>query len=70
MPLRAQADDGVPLVIVDPDDPAAQAIRQIARGLIAMSPVQLPVLPLVEVSPTASEPPASPKPVGMSLPMA
>ena len=27
----------------DPDDPAAQAIRQAARGLIAMSPVELPV---------------------------
>jgi ATP-binding protein involved in chromosome partitioning len=70
MPLREQADSGVPLVIEDPDDPAAQAIHQIARGLIAMSPAQLPVLPLVEVVPAASEPPASPKPVGMSLPMA
>jgi ATP-binding protein involved in chromosome partitioning len=70
MPLREQADCGVPLVIEDPDDPAAQAIRQVARGLIAMSPAQLPVLPLVEVSSPVSEPPASPKPVGMSLPMA
>ncbi len=70
MPLREQADDGVPLVIEDPDDPAAQAIHQIARGLIAMSPVALPVLPLVEVLPSAAEPPANPKPVGMSLPMA
>jgi ATP-binding protein involved in chromosome partitioning len=76
MPLREQSDDGVPLMIEDPDDPAAQAIHQIARGLIAMSPVELPVLPLVEVVPAASagEDPAesqgSPKPVGMSLPMA
>ncbi|MCW3070065.1 MAG: Mrp/NBP35 family ATP-binding protein [Solirubrobacterales bacterium] len=71
MPLRAQSDDGVPLVIEDPDDPAAQAIHQIARGLIAMSPVALPVLPLVEVAGTAAaEPQGSPKPVGMSLPMA
>ena len=38
MPLREQADAGVPLVIEDPDDPAAQAIRQVARGLIAMAP--------------------------------
>ncbi len=69
MPLRAQADGGLPLVIVDPDDPASQAIRQVARGLIAMAPVPLPVLPLVEVSPSA--PPAENlKPVGMSLPMA
>jgi ATP-binding protein involved in chromosome partitioning len=76
MPLREQSDNGVPLMIEDPDDPAAQAIHQIARGLIAMSPVELPVLPLIEVVPAASvgdnpvEPQGSPKPVGMSLPMA
>ena len=38
MPLREQADAGLPLVISDPDDPAAQAIRQAARGLIAIFP--------------------------------
>jgi ATP-binding protein involved in chromosome partitioning len=70
MPLRAQADAGTPLVIEDPDDPAAQAIRQAARGLIAMAPLDLPTLPLVEVTPSAPLPPASPKPAGMSLPMA
>jgi ATP-binding protein involved in chromosome partitioning len=70
MPLREQSDSGVPLVIQDPDDPAAQAIRQVARGVVAMSPVALPVLPLVEVEVAAPEPQASPKPVGMSLPMA
>jgi ATP-binding protein involved in chromosome partitioning len=70
MPLREQSDGGVPLVIEDPDDPAAQAIHQIARGLIAMFPAALPVLPLVEVASAAVAPPASPKPVGMSLPMA
>jgi ATP-binding protein involved in chromosome partitioning len=71
MPLRAQADSGLPLVIEDPDDPASQAIRQAARGLIAMAPMELPTLPLVEVAPpTAPTPPASPKPAGMSLPMA
>ena len=70
MPLRAQADSGTPLVIEDPDDPASQAIRQVARGLIAMAPVTLPVLPLVEVGATAPEPAESRKPVGMSLPMA
>jgi ATP-binding protein involved in chromosome partitioning len=65
MPLRAQADAGTPLVAEDPDDPAAQAIRQTARGVIAitpMAPVSLPVLEVV--------PPAAPKPAGMSLPMA
>jgi ATP-binding protein involved in chromosome partitioning len=70
MPLRAQSDDGLPLVIEDPQDPAAQAIHQIARGVIASSPVELPVLPLVEVAAGADTPEASPKPVGMSLPMA
>jgi ATP-binding protein involved in chromosome partitioning len=70
MPLRAHADSGTPLVIEDPDDPASQAIRQAARGLIAMAPMDLPTLPLVEVAPSAPAPPASPKPAGMSLPMA
>jgi ATP-binding protein involved in chromosome partitioning len=71
MPLREHADSGVPLVIEDPDDPASQAIRHVARGLIAMAPaapVELPVLPLVEVVPDT--PTESAKPVGMSLPMA
>jgi ATP-binding protein involved in chromosome partitioning len=73
MPLRAQADDGVPLVIENPDDPAAQAIRQVARGMIAMAPMALPVLPLVEVTPPPVAVPAPAderKPAGMSLPMA
>jgi len=73
MPLRVQADGGVPLVIEDPDDPAAQAIRQVARGLIAMAPMELAVLPLVEVAPSPVAVPASAderKPAGMSLPMA
>ena len=60
MPLRAQADAGLPIVFEDPDDPAAQALRQTARGLIAMSPVDLPVLQMAP----------DPQPVGMSLPMA
>ena len=60
MPLREQADNGLPLVFEDPDDPAAQALRQTARGLIALSPVDLPVLQMAP----------DPQPVGMSLPMA
>jgi ATP-binding protein involved in chromosome partitioning len=44
MPLRAQADAGEPLVAVDPDDPAAQAVRHAARGLLALFPAALPVL--------------------------
>jgi ATP-binding protein involved in chromosome partitioning len=79
MPLREHADSGVPLVLEDPDDPAAQAIRQAARGLVAMAPLELPVLGDAAAgnggSSTASNggssaPPPSAKPVGMSLPMA
>jgi ATP-binding protein involved in chromosome partitioning len=72
MPLREQADLGVPLTIENPDDPASQAIRQAARGLIAMAPMELPTLPLAAAapSPPSPAPPASPKPAGMSLPMA
>jgi ATP-binding protein involved in chromosome partitioning len=72
MPLRAQADSGAPLVVVDPDDPAAQAIRQVARGLIALAPLKLATLPLVEVGEPASVPVGAEqrKPAGMSLPMA
>jgi ATP-binding protein involved in chromosome partitioning len=73
MPLREHADSGVPLTIENPDDPASQAIRQAARGLIAMTPLELPTLPLAAVAPNgvgAPPPPASPKPAGMSLPMA
>jgi ATP-binding protein involved in chromosome partitioning len=63
MPLREQSDAGTPLVRQNPDDPAAQAVRQAARGLIAMAPIELPVM-------QAPSPAAAPKPVGMSLPMA
>ena len=76
MPLREHSDSGVPLVIEDPDDPASQAISQIARGLIAMAPLELPVLPLVQVAGGSSPPAGAPapaaerKPAGMSLPMA
>ncbi len=57
MPLRRQADEGTPLVFTDPDDPAAQAIRHAARGIVALTPVELPVL-------------QAPAPTGISLPMA
>ncbi len=62
MALRAHSDAGVPLVAVDPDDAAAQAIRHAARGLVALNPVELPVLQVVQAGP--------PQPVGISLPMA
>ena len=63
MALREQSDAGVPVVFSDPDDPAAQALRHGARGLIAMSPIELPVM-------QAPSPAAPPPPAGMSLPMA
>ena len=66
MPLRQQADDGSPLVFTDPDDPAAQNIRQAARGIIAMTPAELPMLAAVAPEPAITVI----KPKGMSLPMA
>ena len=70
MALREHADGGVPLVIDDPDDPSAQAIRQVARGIIAVAPPKPLELPLVEVPSASSVPQGERKPVGMSLPMA
>jgi ATP-binding protein involved in chromosome partitioning len=72
MALREQADVGTPLVFADPDDPAAQAIRQTARGVIALTPVELPVMSVPPTRGGADGPtaPAEVKPVGMSLPMA
>ncbi|MEA2359443.1 MAG: ATP-binding protein involved in chromosome partitioning [Solirubrobacteraceae bacterium] len=65
MPLREQADAGEPLVFTDPDDPAAQAIRQAARGLVAMFPTELPILQTI-----VPVPEEAPAPVGFTLPMA
>jgi ATP-binding protein involved in chromosome partitioning len=84
MPLREQADGGVPLVIEDAGDPASRAILHVARGILALAPAsspegeqapgELPILPLVASSPQGEVAPAAPvesaKPVGMSLPMA
>jgi ATP-binding protein involved in chromosome partitioning len=65
MSLREQSDSGLPVVFSDPDDPASQAIRQAARGLIALTPVELPMMA------SAPEPALNViKPAGMSLPMA
>jgi ATP-binding protein involved in chromosome partitioning len=69
MPLREQADAGEPLVFTDPDDPAAQAIRHAARGIIAITPAPLPILQVIPTS-TAAPGDAQPAPVGVSLPMA
>jgi ATP-binding protein involved in chromosome partitioning len=67
MPLREQADNGLPLVFNDPDDPASQALHQAARGLIALFPLELPILQMVTAGAVDAPPPA---PAGMSLPMA
>jgi ATP-binding protein involved in chromosome partitioning len=71
MALREQADAGTPLVASNPDDPAAQAIRQVARGLLALTPVELPMM-AARAEPVGLNvvPPAQNKPAGMSLPMA
>ena len=57
------ADAGEPVVVSDPDDPASVAIHQAARGIVALTPVELPVLQV-------PAPAAAPQPVGLSLPMA
>jgi ATP-binding protein involved in chromosome partitioning len=62
--LREQADAGTPLVVVDPDDPASQAVRHAARGVLALFPVALPVLGMG----TTPEPKPEPA-TGFSLPM-
>ncbi len=63
MALREQSDTGLPVVLADPNDAAAQAIDSIAQRLIAMTPVDLPMM-------AAAPEPTEAKPVGMSLPMA
>jgi len=42
--LRRCADEGRPLVVEDPDTPAAQALQHLARGLVAATPQALPVV--------------------------
>jgi ATP-binding protein involved in chromosome partitioning len=69
MPLREQADAGVPLAALNPDDPASQAIHSAARGIVALTPAPLPILNVIPTGPPAPVAPA-PAPVGMSLPMA
>jgi ATP-binding protein involved in chromosome partitioning len=64
--LRIGSDEGRPLVIDEPDAPAAQAIRHIARGLIAATPQEAPVLQAA--SGPALE--AVPEVTGTALPMA
>jgi ATP-binding protein involved in chromosome partitioning len=62
--LREHADLGTPLVLERPDDPAAQAIRDAARGIVAATPQELPVM-------QAPPPAAMPEPAvsGTELPV-
>ena len=55
--LREHADNGDPLVTDLPDSPAAEAIMEVAKRIIASSPRELPML--------QAEPPAAPQPPAM-----
>ena len=61
--LRTHADAGSPLVLEAPDAPASQAIRAAARGILAATPQELPVLQAVPAA--AAPPPVS----GRELPV-
>lgn len=64
--LRIGADEGRPLVLDDPDAPAGQALRHTARGLIAATPQQIPVLQ----APSGPPMEGVPEVTGTALPMA
>ena len=55
--LREQSDAGVPLAIEQPDAPASQAIRDAARGIVAATPQELPVM---QAPPPAAAPAGAP----------
>ena len=61
--LRVCADEGRPLVLEDPDAPAAQALYHTARGIIAATPQELGVL-------QAPSGPPMPEVTGTAMPMA
>jgi ATP-binding protein involved in chromosome partitioning len=64
--LREHADSGMPLVLSEPDSPAAVAIRDAARGIVATSPQELPIA--MAAAPAAPVP--GPAPVsGTELPV-
>jgi ATP-binding protein involved in chromosome partitioning len=61
--LRVCADEGRPLVLEDPDAPASQALFHTARGIIAATPQEIPVM-------QAPSGPPIPEVTGTALPMA
>jgi ATP-binding protein involved in chromosome partitioning len=74
--LRAGADNGLPLVLTDPDAAASQAVFHASRGIIAATPPQLDwAAPPVATGPATPLPMAAPKPaspaprLGTPLPM-
>ncbi len=64
--LRVGADEGRPLVLEDPDAPAAQALFHTARGVIAATPQE----PAVLQHPSGAPIPGVPEVTGTALPMA
>ncbi len=65
--LREHADVGTPLVLERPDAPASQAIRDAARGILAATPQELPVM---QAPPAAApQPAAAPPATGAELPV-
>jgi ATP-binding protein involved in chromosome partitioning len=54
--LREHADAGAPLVLEKPDAPAGQAVRDAARGIVAATPHELPVMQAPPASVTAQAP--------------
>src|ERR671910_2609928 len=63
--LREHADAGSPLSIAEPDAPASQAIRDAARGIVAATPQELPVMQ----APPAAAAPAGRPAGGTELPV-
>ncbi len=60
--LREASDTGEPLIVSNPDAPAAQAIDRAARGIVASTPNQLPTM-------QAPAPAAAPGKGGKELPV-
>jgi ATP-binding protein involved in chromosome partitioning len=52
-PLRDHADRGEPLVLAEPDEPASRSVRDAARGIVAATPQELPVM---QAPPAAAAP--------------
>jgi ATP-binding protein involved in chromosome partitioning len=63
--LREHADAGDPLATSEPDAPASIAIRQAARGIIATTPVELPLMEAVAAAAPAPSAPSG----GTELPV-